>query len=468
MSAQPEQSIRLIVWGLSHPETADIVRQLGAMPDVKLAAWFGLATDCTHNAFDFFKFHRDYEFRTPAVTEALYNDVYKDLHIFMDMFSRHNRDAKRRPVKLYTLHDYIHIFNRYIYYFADLISRQDVNLVLFASNVHEGPDFILYKICKFLGIETVILYQSLFPNRYMYLRTLRDLSRYYQDPSVTLNPPKERITLERRSKLFYMSNLKHSRFEFKELWAILKKDLLRMLRKKQFDEIVARSMYLIKYMDYKAYRKNVDSLLCHNFSLNVPYVYFPLNYQPEMTTSSLGGVYVDQLLALERLSQLLPQNWLIYIKEHVIQTEFMRGNWFFERLRQIENVRLLPMETNTFELTENAMFVSTVTGTAGWEALKHGKKALIFGSVWYEGLPGIFRYAEGFNLQALLDFEMDMPQLEDSINCLVAKMEEGVTESVFACLVPDFDANSNALKVSAFLHRLFLELLSVKKTSVAV
>ena len=37
------------------------------------------------------------------------------------------------------------------------------------------------------------------------------------------------------------------------------------------------------------------------------FVYFPLPMQPEMTTSAIGGEFRDQLLALERLSNILPE-----------------------------------------------------------------------------------------------------------------------------------------------------------------
>ena len=59
-----------------------------------------------------------------------------------------------------------------------------------------------------------------------------------------------------------------------------------------------------------------------------------------------------------------------------MQTGQIAGSMFFHRLRRIPNVRMLPSYANTYELTERAVFVATVTGTVGWEAICKGKKFL--------------------------------------------------------------------------------------------
>jgi hypothetical protein len=121
-----------------------------------------------------------------------------------------------------------------------------------------------------------------------------------------------------------------------------------------------------------------------------------MNYQPERTTSPLGGVFVDQGLMVGMLSRLVPDGWKVYVKDHPRQFQaasrghMSREAWFYDDLLALPNVELVPLHRSTFELIDNARAVATVTNTAGWEALIRGKPALVFGCPWYRDCKGVF------------------------------------------------------------------------------
>ena len=74
-----------------------------------------------------------------------------------------------------------------------------------------------------------------------------------------------------------------------------------------------------------------------NFSK--PYIYVPLHYQPEMTTSPLGGIFVNQELMLHMISKAIPEDTEIIIKEHPTQWLFMhrgRTRDFYIDLKKLE------------------------------------------------------------------------------------------------------------------------------------
>lgn len=132
--------------------------------------------------------------------------------------------------------------------------------------------------------------------------------------------------------------------------------------------------------------------------LDQPFIFCPLHYQPEQSTSPLGDYYVDQLLMVELLSEALPEGWRLIVKDHVSQYvssyarygESFRTRAFFQRLTILENVELVSLQQDTFDLVDHSRAVATVTGTTGWEALNRGTPAIVFGHAWYRDCAGAF------------------------------------------------------------------------------
>lgn len=57
---------------------------------------------------------------------------------------------------------------------------------------------------------------------------------------------------------------------------------------------------VIKKVRKYQYDYCVKTLAKADVDFNKKYVYFPLHLQPEMTTDAIGGIYRDQILAIER------------------------------------------------------------------------------------------------------------------------------------------------------------------------
>jgi hypothetical protein len=115
------------------------------------------------------------------------------------------------------------------------------------------------------------------------------------------------------------------------------------------------------------------------------------------------------------------------------------------------------VNVNTFDLIENSQFVSVISGTAGIEALKNGKKTLLFGNNYYQGFPGVFRYHENFQLTDLLDYELKLEDVEQAFSLLLARMENGVANSDHSAMVENFDSKENAKLMLHFFERFVKE-----------
>src|SRR3989344_8966808 len=49
------------------------------------------------------------------------------------------------------------------------------------------------------------------------------------------------------------------------------------------------------------------------------FVYVPLHYQPECSTSGMGDIFTDQILMIDLVRAVLPKGWFIYVKDNPLQ-----------------------------------------------------------------------------------------------------------------------------------------------------
>lgn len=137
-----------------------------------------------------------------------------------------------------------------------------------------------------------------------------------------------------------------------------------------------------------------------------PYVYFPLHYEPERTTTPDGGAFHDQLRTLIALRGLLPPDMAIVVKEHPsVFNAFMNGHLgrhprFYAALRRIAGLHLLPASASSADLLRGCAAVATITGTVALEGAALGKRALVFGNAWFRGAPNTVAFAPGFDWAA--------------------------------------------------------------------
>jgi hypothetical protein len=131
------------------------------------------------------------------------------------------------------------------------------------------------------------------------------------------------------------------------------------------------------------------------------YFLFALHYQPEETSCPSASVFADQLMTIRWIAGQLPDNHILYVKEHGAQHDFHqegsqgRSRGFYQAVSEIgPRVKLIDSKANTFDLIDQSEGVMTLTGTIGWEAIQRGKPSLVFGRSWYETHPMCLRVSE--------------------------------------------------------------------------
>jgi hypothetical protein len=185
------------------------------------------------------------------------------------------------------------------------------------------------------------------------------------------------------------------------------------------------------------------------------FVYVPLHMQPELTSSGMGGPhgrYADQAALIEQLSQWLPKDVWIYVKDNPKQTSMQRGPLFYRRLAALPNVRLIRGDFPSRSLIAKSIGVATTTGTAGWEALFMGKPVLAFGNAWYLGFPGVSVFDPDRNAaEWVATAPPARPVLVRALDDILTRTGHGIVDPLHAEVVPGYSATENAKQVALSL-----------------
>ncbi|MBI1220642.1 MAG: hypothetical protein GC186_19080 [Rhodobacteraceae bacterium] len=367
-----------------------------------------------------------------------------------------------------------HEFHDYYRILCDVIAArlldEKITHCLFFNVPHLSYDTVLFHVAESLGIPSIIVSQSLFPDLYFSMRHPRDLGGF--DPASVQAAPWP-IAKGQPPELFYMKGVKQEHEEGGRITPRAVLQLVTFLATKRpwqaFNPVyiwrLVRRMHKIYgalpkwrdpfarffHEDELAYFDHIAGFENQTVDLEGDYVYVALQLQPEMTTSALGGRFHDQALAIERIAALAPPRVRILVKENPKQGAYQRGPLFFHRLKRIPAVTFLPSWANTHALTERAAAVATITGTVGWEAICRGKTALIFGKAWYRKFPGVVEYRDDLTWDEIVAAKPDHTALEAAMGALAARMHRGVIDRHYTQLVPDYDVAANDEKVAKTL-----------------
>jgi hypothetical protein len=159
-------------------------------------------------------------------------------------------------------------------------------------------------------------------------------------------------------------------------------------------------------------------------------VLFYLKVQPEATEGFTEDEFItNPLVMIDELLRTLPDNAVIYLKEHPDNLKSFIGlrRYFWEIVSLNKRVKILDIELRTKSIIDDADIVATFDGTVGWEALLRGKPVITFGNPWYQCMPGVFSIDDLRNedVNIILKNKWSREILENKFRNLTSFMGEG-------------------------------------------
>ena len=125
-----------------------------------------------------YNFPKKYKFEISDESQKYYGDFYqKNFTIFSYQFVR-------RGLKILDIHELRNHFSYYFHSFFKILKEKKIELVIFFSFPHEGPDFLVYQIAKILNIKTICMYPSIIPDRYFTVKSFEELGYFENDINI--------------------------------------------------------------------------------------------------------------------------------------------------------------------------------------------------------------------------------------------------------------------------------------------
>ena len=305
------------------------------------------------------------------------------------------------------------LFHRNFYYWLTFIREHGITAFISQDVPHEITDYIIAEICRSLGIST-IAFTQIGTDGVMPLGHYQEIGTEHQSIRSTLTTSeREQMeqTFSRRVeryaaigrgepiKLFY-TKPEWKQQLVKDTAARRRKRFLgkfRRLLKNPFKKGSWRYAWfllvekpLFRERAFRRLQKRYDSIAQSDPDLSVDFIYLGLHYQPEMTTSPLGEVFVDQYLIAHVLLAAFPSHVKVFVKEHPNQLAGGRPADYYDLFPASERIVFIDNSYSSQRLQQHCLAVATIVGTVGFEGLWSGKPALIFGNAYYRRAPGVF------------------------------------------------------------------------------
>lgn len=354
------------------------------------------------------------------------------------------------------------LFWRHCRFWNYVLDHHSIDAVISQNFGHQGFDFVLLSLAKAKGIPILIFNETgQFPMVQFVQEDVQDLGRLDFGRQLKnqirgdLDP--ESSNFIRRSiqwiptspDRFAVSNIAEYQTSLLHSW--LTDSNVRVTKNLQLIDftrnlgsktrrslgqprLAARSLRRT-YWRYLATRKSMreEREFAKPFGSQGKYIYFPLHFQPEATTSAKGRHFYRQREAAAFLAGALPSDWKLIVKEHPHQWRRLlpRPTGFYSQLAAIPNVQFVHHKTNNQSLVAGAQAVACVSHSSITAfAVTNHIPVISLGDSHFREAPGYFCIDSTEELRQAIS-QISLGKIEwDALEKFVQRLEESTFEGL--------------------------------------
>lgn len=256
------------------------------------------------------------------------------------------------------------------------------------------------------------------------------------------------------------NNKKGRKFSLKrEIFLIrknFKNNLLAYREDKNFscDQAISFRAKLIQRFDKLKYpiKKYINRKFWDSIMKNEKYLLVPLHYQPEASTMTFAQEYLDQIHHIACLSQVIPIDYYLYVKEHPSMYIY-RDKKYYNKLKSFHNVKLISPFEDQLNLLKESRGVVTLTNTTGYEAILYQKPVYLFGKVFYQVYDHVNKIEKYSELRNIIekneDFYVNKHNYEAFILATLLSLRKGNYNLI--TLDSDVGSEENGLNIAQII-----------------
>lgn len=267
-------------------------------------------------------------------------------------------------------------------WWLNFFKKNKVDYIL--SDKPDYLDSIILVAAKFLNIPIFNLFVLASQSNGQFIFYIYD-----ENKKITLNLGDGSVDIEKY--IFPLKKNKHKQYIFKNMYLQEFAHNLSRFKIINASRIIGT---LIDYLEMKKTAQNVYKKLSEA-DLEQKFIYYPLHFDPEMTTMPHEEAMSNQLINIKILSSSLPDGWTVIIKDHPAQhnLSFMtltvekylknikhyRDGKFYRYISSLPNVKIIDHNYDSKKLITKARAIASICGTVFLEASYYNKPILVFG-----------------------------------------------------------------------------------------
>lgn len=346
----------------------------------------------------------------------------------------------------------------------EILSILEMECKFFEKVIEEiKPDFLstyittlhyhelLYQICKYQGIKTLVLGPSKIGYRMMLSKKSLIMDNFQKtnkkityrsfealkDYLDNYNPYRE--TNEYTTKHFDQNIIQR----YKPIINFFISGRTESYRQRYTNLGRSKSKVLQNKISLFFKKKYRNSFINKNFISTIdkytPFIYFPLHQEPERNLLIDSPYYTNQIEVIKNISISLPVDYTLLVKEHPVQRVLgWRETSYYKQIMDMPNVIMVHPSVKPDILLKQCSLVITVTGTAGMEALFYKKSVILFTENFYSSIPSVIKIDHIENLPKTIQKAlMITPNIHD-VNNLVNLIEKNTFPANETGITVDF------------------------------